>query len=447
MLVVGREVGAEGAAEVGVAVVVALDVEALVPAPALGHAEGEEVGEDGVAVVSERSGNVWVATDVVVEVIHCCVVFLARSRELELLGDSRGVRHAQGLEFGVGAEVVVVVAGVVYEGMLDDDAGNAEGSGLADDAVVVLRGAAVGVGVIDVAGLVVARLDTAVVEPECGELIEDLLRKVNADGVGLQIVAMAIGHVDLRSVCGAGARGVEVNAHEDARTGVRGALGALLERGVLVLTAGHDDRCAVLVDELVTAVSGDLPGEVCLTDAVHADGPRVIAAVTGVEGDYEAGGARAGTGARNLLGRGDCHGHALGLDEVSVLVDRVGGHGVMALLPLEGERGDAVGDGEGAHLGVTEVDDVQPGIRDDAHAADLIRAHRELRRVKGEEGRHGIRGGEVVARNVLAGVVLNGERRRRNGRADLLVERYDDVLRLAGLNLCHVEIEKGEDVG
>ena len=47
-------------------------------------------------------------------------------------------------------------------------------------------------------------------------------------------------------------------------------------------------------------------------------------------------------------------------------------------LLLKRERGDAVGDGEGPHLGVAEVDDVRAGVRDDVHAADLIRTDTKL---------------------------------------------------------------------
>ena len=397
-------------------------------------------------VAAKRICYVWIAVDVVVIVIHSCILLFEILREPVLLGDSRRVRHAECFELGVGAEIVVVIAHVINECVLDDDAGNAKSTGLADDAVVILRGASVVMSVIDVAGVVVARLDTSVSETKRLELGDNFIGKVHANRVGLVVVPMVVGNVDLGAIGGAGTRRVEVDAHENARAGVCGALCALLEGGVLVLATRHHDRCHILVNKLFAAVVGNLPREISLTSTIHADGARVSPAMARVERNDELGGAGPRAGHRALLGGGDGEGHALLLHEVAVLVDGVGGHRVVTLLLREGEGGDAVGDVEGAHLGVGKVNDVLAGVRHDHHAPHLERATAELRGVKGEERRHGVEGRGVNGHDVLPRIVLDCERRRGDRCAERLVEGHDDALRLACLDLRHVDVQEREDV-
>ena len=289
--VIAPEVRPVRLAEVGVAVVVTLGLEARAPPPALGHAVVQKVFKCTLPIIGIQRLYIVITTDVVIEVIHRGVALLEALREPKLLGDSRGVRHAERLELGVRAEIIVVIADVIDKCMLDDDAGDSESAGLADDTVVILRVAAVRIRIVDIARVVVTRLDAAVVKPESGELVDNLLSEVDAHGVGLCVVPVVVRDVDLGAIRSPGPRGVEMDAHKDARTGICSALRALLERGVFVLAAREHDLCSVLVHELVTAVVGNLPGKIGLVDAVYPHGTGVISTMTGVERNYETRGA------------------------------------------------------------------------------------------------------------------------------------------------------------
>ena len=137
------------------------------------------MGENSVAIITEGVSNVRIVAYIIIVIIYREVVFLSFVRELELLGNTHSIRHTQRLKLGFGVEVVIVVTRIVDEGMLDDDARDTKGARLADDAIVVPGGAAVIVGVIYIAGIIVARLNTTVVQSKGDKLIENLLGKFN----------------------------------------------------------------------------------------------------------------------------------------------------------------------------------------------------------------------------------------------------------------------------
>ena len=100
VLVVPDDVGAEGGPQVWVLVVVALDVERLVAAAALGHAVVNEVLEGLFLIVVGPFSNIRIILQVIVRIKYSGVIHPTRARELS--NDRVGVRFTQTLAAGIG---------------------------------------------------------------------------------------------------------------------------------------------------------------------------------------------------------------------------------------------------------------------------------------------------------------------------------------------------------
>ena len=93
VLVVPCDISSEGGPQVGVLVVVALDVERLVAAAALGHAVVNEVLESHILIVVCPLSDIRIILQVIVRIKYRGIIHPTRTREL---GDDRiGVRFAQ----------------------------------------------------------------------------------------------------------------------------------------------------------------------------------------------------------------------------------------------------------------------------------------------------------------------------------------------------------------
>ena len=135
------------------------------------------------------------------------------------LGNTGRVGDTQGAhELGVAQHLGI--RGGRHEGVLDDDAGHVFLTGLADDRVVVARGA---VRVVVVG--VVAGLDAAVGQPQRGQLVLDVTGELTTLRVGPIVVGRGVAVPDLRAARDRRG-GVEVNRHERVSVGSCGHLDA-----------------------------------------------------------------------------------------------------------------------------------------------------------------------------------------------------------------------------
>ena len=221
------------------------------------------------------------------------------------LGDAGRVGDAEGVhEVRVTQELRVRRGG--HEGVLDDDAGHVFLAGLADDRVVVARGA-----VRVVVVRVVAGLDAAVGQAEGGQLVLDVGGELAALRVGRVVVRGGVAVPNLGSARD-GRAGVEVDRHEGVGIGGCGHLDAAGQVVAQVLRrpgvarSGHDDGDAVVGLELLFKGQGDGEGQVFFLQAV-GDRARVGTPVPGVDGDDDAGG-RLGGRHEGRNGGAECHG-------------------------------------------------------------------------------------------------------------------------------------------
>ena len=121
VLVVPDDVGAEGGPQVGVLVVVALDVERLVAAAALGHAVVNEVLESHVIVVVSPFSDIGIILKIVVGIKYSRVIHPTRPRELS--NNRVSVSLTQTLAAGI-AKVIPNITRIRNEAMLNQDAGD-----------------------------------------------------------------------------------------------------------------------------------------------------------------------------------------------------------------------------------------------------------------------------------------------------------------------------------
>ena len=99
MLVVPDDIGAEGSPQVGVLVVVALDVERIVAAAALGHAAANEVLEGLILIVVGPFSNIRIILKIIVSIKYSRIIHPTRTRELS---DYRiSIRFTQTLTAGI----------------------------------------------------------------------------------------------------------------------------------------------------------------------------------------------------------------------------------------------------------------------------------------------------------------------------------------------------------
>ena len=148
--------------------------------------------------------------------------------------------------------------------MLDDDAGHVLLAGLADDRVVVARGA-----VRVVVVRVVASLDASVREAKIGELVLDVTGELAPLRVSGVVVRGGVSVPDLRAAREGRTR-VEVDGDERVGAGRSGrpdAAGQVLAEvfgGPDVGRAGHDDGDAVVGLKFLLEGQGHLEGQVLL---------------------------------------------------------------------------------------------------------------------------------------------------------------------------------------
>ena len=121
VLVVPDDVGAEGGPQVGVLVVVALDVERLVAAAALGHAAADEVLEGLVLIVVGPFSNIRIILQVIVRITYSGVIHPTRARELS--DDRVGIRFTQTLAAGI-AKVIPNITRIRNKAMLNQNTGD-----------------------------------------------------------------------------------------------------------------------------------------------------------------------------------------------------------------------------------------------------------------------------------------------------------------------------------
>ena len=99
VLVVPDDIGAEGSPQVGVLVVVALDVERIVAAAALGHAVANEVLEGLILIVVGPFSNIRIILKIIVSIKYSRIIHPTRTRELS---DYRiSIRFTQTLTAGI----------------------------------------------------------------------------------------------------------------------------------------------------------------------------------------------------------------------------------------------------------------------------------------------------------------------------------------------------------
>ena len=184
--------------------------------------------------------------------------------------------------------------------MLDDDTRHVLFASLADDRVVV-AGRAVRVVVVGV----VTRLDTAIGQPEAGQLLLDSVGQRTSLRVGAVVVRRSVRVPDLRALRDGRGR-VEVDGDEGVRIlrgrhlDAAGQVSAGVLRGTGVRRAGHDHTHPVIALEFFLQSQRYRKGQVLLTQAVrHRTG--VGSPVPRINGDGDASGV-----GRRRKGRNRC---------------------------------------------------------------------------------------------------------------------------------------------
>ena len=187
-------------------------------------------------------------------------------RQVQVFGDTLGVRLAQLLQLGITGEEVGDIAGVGQEGVFHDDTADAGLFAAADDAVIVCQ-ASVG---IRSAVFGVLNLDTPVLQPQVHQLIQDGLSQLFAVGAQIGPIVL-VGIVDLGTV-GGGSGTVQmkgdkiVGSHtlgigNPLGVAVGGTAGAV---GAAVGGPGQVDSDTVILLQSCLAVLGNLQGQFML---------------------------------------------------------------------------------------------------------------------------------------------------------------------------------------